>query len=175
MNIKNKDIWPDEECSIMNKAYLLTGGNIGDRRQHLSSAFASINKECGPVVKASAIYETAAWGKNDQPCFLNQVLEIQTSLLPRQLLKVVLAVEKKIGRVRQEKYGPRIIDIDILLYNDKVYQTPSLKIPHPQMQNRRFVLAPLAEIAPDLLHPGFKKTIRELLAICPDDLAVKKI
>lgn len=163
------------ERSIMNQAYLLTGGNMGNRRENLAKAFESIKKDCGPVLKASSIYETAAWGKNDQPSFLNQVLEIEMALTPPQLLKTILHIEEKIGRVRQEKYGPRIIDIDILLFNDEVHQLPMLKIPHPQLQNRRFVLAPLAEIAPDLIHPVLKKTIAELLAICPDKLAVKKI
>jgi 2-amino-4-hydroxy-6-hydroxymethyldihydropteridine diphosphokinase len=127
------------------------------------------------VSNASSIYETAAWGKNDQPAFLNQVLEIETALSPPQLLKTILAIEENIGRVRQEKYGPRIIDIDILLFNDEVLHLPMLKIPHPQLQNRRFVLVPLAEIAPDLIHPVFKKTIAELLAICPDKLEVSRI
>lgn len=156
----------------MNQAYLLTGGNMGDRRENLSKAFDYINEECGLVINASSIYETAAWGKNDQPSFLNQVVKIETALTPLQLLKTILAIEKKIGRVRLEKYGPRIIDIDILLFNDEVHQLPALKIPHPQLPNRRFVLVPLAEIAPFFMHPVLKKTIAELLAICPDKLEV---
>lgn len=159
----------------MNKAYLLTGGNMGDRQKNLATTYEQIQQECGDIVSSSSIYETAAWGKKDQPPFLNQVLEIQTELTPRKLLKKILAIEKQIGRVRKEKYGPRIIDIDILLFNDGIYNYTSLKIPHPEMQNRRFVLVPLAEIAPEAIHPIFKKTIAELLAACPDELAVKKI
>ncbi len=159
----------------MNKAYLLTGGNMGNRQENLATANESIEQQCGDIINASSLYETAAWGKNDQPSFLNQVLEIQTSLSPRQLLKKILYIEKQIGRVRKEKYGPRVIDIDILLFNDEIYNYPSLKIPHPELQNRRFALVPLAEIAPENVHPVFKKTITELLAICPDKLTVKKI
>lgn len=158
----------------MNKAYLLTGGNLGDREQNLATARQFIEEQCGQVVKASSIYETAAWGKNDQPPFLNQVLEIETKLTPRQLLKKILAIETKIGRIRKEKYGPRLIDIDILLFKDSVYNYPALKIPHPELQNRRFALVPLAEIAPTLMHPIFKKAIAELLADCPDTLEVAR-
>ncbi len=158
----------------MNTAYLLTGGNMGDREGNLAKAYEYINRQCGDITHASSLYETAAWGKNDQPFFLNQALEIQTGLTPRLLLKKILSIEKQIGRVRKEKYGPRIIDIDILLFNDEVHNYPSLKIPHPELQNRRFVLVPLAEIVSGLTHPLFRKTIAELLAICPDTLEVSR-
>jgi 2-amino-4-hydroxy-6-hydroxymethyldihydropteridine diphosphokinase len=159
----------------MNKAYLLTGGNMGEREQNLATARELIATECGEIIKASSLYETAAWGNTNQPAFLNQALEIQTSLNAKQLIRHILKLEKRMGRVRKEKYGPRMIDIDILLFNDEIHKTPFLKIPHPEMQNRRFVLAPLAEIAPAVTHPIFKKTITELLLDCPDELAVKKI
>jgi 2-amino-4-hydroxy-6-hydroxymethyldihydropteridine diphosphokinase len=159
----------------MNKAYLLTGGNMGNREENLATAYHHIDQQCGHVIHASSIYETKAWGKNDQPSFLNQVLEIQTNLTPRQLLKKILFIEQQIGRVREEKYGPRIIDIDILLFNDEIHNYPSLKIPHPELQNRRFVLVPLAEIAATAVHPVLKKTIVELLEICPDKLEVSKV
>lgn len=147
---------------------------MGNRRETLSTAYKYIDQQCGKVIKASSIYETAAWGKNDQPSFLNQALEIQTSLAPPELLKKILYIEKQIGRVREEKYGPRIIDIDILLFNDEIHNYPLLKIPHPELQNRRFVLVPLTEIAPTIVHPVLKKTIAELLAICPDKLEVSR-
>ena len=155
-----------------NTAYLLTGGNMGDRQENLATAYEYISQQCGDITNASSLYETAAWGKNDQPSFLNQALELQTELTPRQLLKKILSIEKQIGRIRKQKYGPRIIDIDILLFNDEIHNYPSLKIPHPEMQNRRFVLVPLAEIAPQIIHPLSKKSIVELLTICPDKLEV---
>ena len=148
---------------------------MGDREGNLAKACEYINRQCGDITHASSLYETAAWGKKDQPFFLNQALEIQTGLSPSQLLKKILSIEKQIGRVRKEKYGPRIIDIDILLFNDEVHTYPSLTIPHPELQNRRFVLVPLAEIVPDLTHPVFIKTIAELLAICPDTLEVSRL
>ncbi|MEK7227063.1 MAG: 2-amino-4-hydroxy-6-hydroxymethyldihydropteridine diphosphokinase, partial [Bacteroidota bacterium] len=137
----------------MNTAYLLTGGNLGEREKNLAAAKDHINEQCGKIVKTSSLYETAAWGKTDQPSFLNQALEIQTSFTARQLMRRILKVEKLMGRVRKEKYGPRIIDIDILLFNKERHNYPLLKLPHPEMQNRRFALLPLAEIAPDIVHP----------------------
>src|SRR5262249_19878513 len=154
----------------MNTAYLITGGNVGDREKNLETAREWIETDCGRIVKASSLYETAAWGKTDQASFLNQVLEIQTSLNAMQLIRRILKVEKKMGRVRKEKYGPRIIDIDILLFNDEIITTPFLKVPHPEMQNRRFVLAPLAEVAPHVIHPVLKKPVIEMLEDCPDPL-----
>jgi 2-amino-4-hydroxy-6-hydroxymethyldihydropteridine diphosphokinase len=158
----------------MNTACLLTGGNMGDREQNLATARQLIESGCGKIGKASSIYKTAAWGKTDQPAFLNQALIIDTPLSPNQLMQCILDVEEKMGRVRQEKFGPRIIDIDILLFNDDIVSTFLVNIPHPEMQNRRFVLMPLAEIAPSLVHPLLKKTIKELLSECPDQLTVEK-
>jgi 2-amino-4-hydroxy-6-hydroxymethyldihydropteridine diphosphokinase len=148
---------------------------MGDRDQNLAVAREWIEADCGKIINASSLYETAAWGNTEQPAFLNQALEIQTSLNARQLIRHILKVEKKMGRIRKEKYGPRIIDIDILLFNDEILKTSFLQIPHPEMQNRRFVLMPLAEIAPAMIHPLLKKTILQLLGECPDKLEVKKI
>ena len=159
----------------MRTAYLLIGGNLGNRKENLSKAVSLINEQCGPLTRSSSIYETEAWGNSDQPSFLNQALEISTSLNARQLMRKVLKIEEEMGRVRKEKLGPRIIDIDILLFENEIHDLRFLKIPHPEMQNRRFVLAPLAEINSTLQHPVLKKTIAELLEECPDNLEVKKI
>ena len=158
----------------MNKAYLLTGSNLGKRKENLDKAGELIVTHCGSIIKASSVYETAAWGKTEQPNFLNQALQIDTALNAKQLIRHILKVEKLMGRARKEKYDPRIIDIDILLFNDEKHNYPFLKIPHPEMQNRRFALIPLAEIAPSVIHPVSKKTIAELLKECPDQLEVKK-
>lgn len=158
----------------MNIAYLLTGSNMGNRETQLKMAQEFLNKDCGRITASSAIYETAAWGKTDQPSFLNQALKIETELTARQLLRHILKIEKKMGRIRIEKYGPRLIDIDILLFNNEIHHYPLLNLPHPELQNRRFALLPLADIAPDLIHPKLKKNIRHLLRECPDELEVKK-
>ena len=159
----------------MSTAYLLIGGNLGNRKDNLQKAVNLINEQCGPLTKLSSVYETAAWGITDQPLFLNQALEISTSLNARQLMRKILKIETDMGRVRKEKLGPRIIDIDILLFEDEIYDLPFLKIPHPELQNRRFVLTPLAEIDPELQHPVLRKSISQLLEECPDNLEVKKI
>ena len=147
---------------------------MGDRKEYLATAREWIEAECGKIEKASLLYQTAAWGKTDQPAFLNQALQIKTTLTAKQLIRQVLKIEKQMGRTREEKNGPRIIDIDILFFNDEVISTSFLKIPHPEMQNRRFVLTALNEIATDIVHPVLKKTVKQLLAECPDTLAVEK-
>ena len=159
----------------MRTAYLLIGGNLGNRTENLSKAVLLINEQCGPLTRSSSIYETEAWGNTDQPSFLNQALEISTSLNARQLMRKVLKIEEEMGRVRKEKLGPRIIDIDILLFESEIHDLRFLKIPHPEIQNRRFVLVPLAEIDSTLQHPVLKKSIAALLEECPDNLEVKKI
>lgn len=159
----------------MNSAFLLTGGNLGDRKETLAKAKELIAAQCGTVAIVSSLYETAAWGNTDQPAFLNQALKVETTLSARQLMRRLLKLEKLMGRIRKEKYGPRIIDIDILLFNDETHDYPLLQLPHPEMQNRRFALLPLVEIAPDIVHPVLKKTIKQLLKECKDELEVKKI
>ena len=159
----------------MRTAYLLIGGNLGNRKENLSKAVSLINEQCGSLTRSSSIYETEAWGNTDQPSFLNQALEISTSLSAQQLMRKVLRIEEEMGRVRKVKLGPRIIDIDILLFENQIHDLRFLKIPHPEMQNRRFVLVPLAEINSTLQHPVLKKSIAELLEECPDNLEVKKI
>ena len=159
----------------MNKAYLLIGGNVGNRQQNLQQAVSAINNSCGRVLQQSSLYETAAWGKTDQQAFLNQALAIETALTAPQLLESVLEAELLLGRVRKERYGPRIIDIDILFFNNNIISTPDLTIPHPEIQNRRFALTPLAEIAPAYVHPLLHKTVSQLLLECKDLLDVKKL
>lgn len=160
--------------SIMSTAYLLTGGNLGDRKENLRNAVQLINEQCGTITNSSSIYETAAWGLTEQPAFLNQALEISTSLNARQLMRKILRIEKDMGRVRKEKMGPRVVDIDIIFFDDEVHSIRFITIPHPEMQNRRFVLTPLTEIAPQFEHPVLKKTIAQLLEECPDNSEVKK-
>lgn len=159
----------------MNTAWLLTGSNMGDRYNYLSAAKEQIGIHCGTVVKCSSIYETAAWGITNQPAFLNQALELQTSLTARQLIRKLLKIEKLLGRIRNEKYGPRLIDIDILMFGDEIHQYNLLKLPHPELPYRRFALLPLAEIAGAVIHPVSEKTITELLSLCPDNLEVQKM
>ncbi len=158
----------------MNKAYLLTGGNMGDREKNLGRAKQLTDEQCGKIIASSSLYETAAWGNTNQPSFLNQALIIESTLNAQMLLERLLTIEKMIGRIREEKYGPRIIDIDILLFNAEIYDLPFLKVPHPELQNRRFALLPLAEIAGNIIHPVYKKSILKLLDECNDQLAVKK-
>ena len=158
----------------MNVAYLLIGGNIGDRKRALEMASEAIEEQCGTISKRSFIYETAAWGKEDQNPFLNQAIELQTKFSPHELLDYLLQIEETMGRVREIKYGPRIIDIDMLFFNDAVIDTRDLKIPHPELPNRRFTLQCLHDIASLKKHPVSGKTIEELLAECPDPLSVDK-
>jgi 2-amino-4-hydroxy-6-hydroxymethyldihydropteridine diphosphokinase len=159
----------------MNTCFLLIGGNMGEREQNLQRATGLIEENSGTLVASSSIYETAAWGKTDQPDFLNQVLKITTALSPEELMREIFKIEKLMGREREEKYGPRLIDIDILFFNDEIIKSSLVSIPHPQLQNRRFVLVPMNEIAPGLMHPVFKKTISQLLIECQDKLDVNKI
>jgi len=170
-------LWINEKVNAtkpLKTAYLLLGSNMLEKENNINTARQFINDEAGKIQKVSALYETAAWGKEDQPAFLNQAVQIETSLSATELLNTLLLIEKKLGRIRQEKYGPRIIDIDILLYEDSIISEPYLTIPHAELQNRRFALAPLAEIAPEIIHPFFKKNIKTLLQDCPDKLEVRK-
>ncbi len=159
----------------MNKAFLLIGGNMGNREAYLDKARQEIERRCGNILKESSVYETEAWGIRDQQNFLNQVLEVETQDSAMELLRKILGIEEDLGRKRELKFGPRLIDIDILFFNSDVVCVEGLRIPHPEMQNRRFVLVPLAEIVPEKMHPVLKKTVTELLQQCPDDLEVIKV
>ena len=158
----------------MNKAILLIGGNLGNRIENLQQAVLQIDKLAGKVEKRSALYETAAWGQVQQPDYLNQALQISTELSALELLHTVLEIERQLGRVRQQKWGVRVIDIDIIFYNDAVIDLPELKVPHPQMAFRRFVLVPLQEIIPEWVHPVLQQNVGALLTTCQDTLPVHK-
>jgi len=162
------------ENRYMNKVYLLTGGNMGNRAANLAEAEKRITMQVGKVIMASSLYETLAWGITDQPPFLNQVLCVDTTQSATELLETVLDIELQMGRQRLQKYGPRVIDIDILLFNHEVINLPNLAVPHPFLHQRRFTLEPLAEIAPDYKHPVLHQNIAELLTNCIDTLDVKK-
>ncbi len=154
--------------------FLLLGSNLGDRKAFLDKAIASIRHDIAPVVKVSSVYETQSWGKTDLPDYLNQVIEIQTELPARIILERILNIENILGRRREEKWGSRTIDIDILFYGTEIINEPDLKIPHPELHNRRFTLAPLAEIAPLFVHPVLKKNILQIKSELIDSLNVKK-
>lgn len=133
-----------------------------------------IHERIGAVINISAVYETAAWGITEQPDFYNQVLLVATALQPEPLMQTILLIENEMGRVRKERYGPRIIDIDLLLFNDLIYNTALVTVPHPRISERRFVLEPLNEIAPHKIHPVFNQTVSQLLEACKDTSFVKK-
>ncbi len=143
-------------------AYLGLGSNLGDRLANLQAAAAAL-PPAARVLRASRVYETPPWGYAEQPAFLNQVLEIDTALPPLELLGVLKDIEASLGRTPTFRYGPRLIDLDILLYNSQALELPGLSIPHPRLSERAFVLVPLAELAPDLRHPVNGKSIQELL------------
>ena len=158
----------------MNTAYLLIGGNLGDRSAYLLEARSLIQQFCGNIVHSSAIYETAAWGNTEQPSFYNQAIAIETELRPEAMMHKLLEIEEKMGRKRTVKMGPRIIDLDILLVDSYIISSLLLTLPHPSLPQRRFALLPLCEIAPALIHPVLHKTLRELLEECKDRLDVQK-
>jgi 2-amino-4-hydroxy-6-hydroxymethyldihydropteridine diphosphokinase len=144
-------------------AYFSLGSNLGNREQNLQEAIRRA-KASGRIVAVSSFYETEPVEFTDQPCFLNCVIALETTADPAQLMRELLRIENEMGRKRTVKKGPRSIDIDILLFGDAVVNTPELTIPHPEMTRRRFVLEPLAEIAPELLHPVSQMTVTLLLA-----------
>jgi 2-amino-4-hydroxy-6-hydroxymethyldihydropteridine diphosphokinase len=146
-------------------AYIGLGANVGERRRQLAEALARLTAtEEVEVVKVSSFYLNPPLGPPDQPWFLNAVAQVRTRLTPEELLRVLHRVEQDLGRVRRERWGPRLIDLDLLLYNGVIISGPDLRLPHPEMHRRSFVLAPLAEIAPQAWHPALEKTVAELLA-----------
>lgn len=156
----------------MNQIFLLTGGNIGNRTKSLEKATVLIVERIGRIVKSSQIYETEAWGITDQPSFYNQVHLIESELSAEEVIKIILKIEESMGRIRTYKNAERIIDIDILFFNDEIIYQPQLIVPHPEISNRRFVLVPLNELVPDMIHPVYQKSISDLLSTCKDKLKV---
>lgn len=147
---------------------------MGHRINNIKTAIKKIEQLIGHISRQSSIYETAAWGNRQQPDFLNQVIVVETKLDPAKLMNTILIIEEKMGRIRNKKNDPRVIDIDILFFERMIIDEKDLSVPHPQIQNRKFVLVPLNELSPNLKHPVLKKTIHQLLTICPDKLEVKK-
>lgn len=159
----------------MYKTILHLGSNIGLRNQHLQQARALLEQKLGPARKVSAVYETGAWGLLDQRDFLNQALCFRTQFSPEQVLDIALTVENQMGRSRIQKWAERIIDIDVIFYENQVVNTDQLQLPHPWMQDRRFVLVPVAEIAAHWKHPLLGKKVKKLLEICPDRGWVRRV
>lgn len=160
----------------MNVTYLCLGGNIGDREKALSHAILKINEQVGNIVAKSTIYETEAWGVENQQAYLNQCLKVETNLKSYELIDALLVIEKELGRERiiNNTYEPRTIDIDILFYNNDIINESKLLVPHPRLHLRKFVLIPLEEIASNYLHPLLNKTIFSLLSECEDTSDVKQ-
>lgn len=160
---------------MSNKVVLGLGGNVGNVQNTLTKCIDLLSCKLGEVQLKSSLYKTKAWGVENQPDFINQVIEIETDLSPTECLTVCQNIEQELGRVRQAKWHQRTIDIDVLFFNDEIINTPDLKIPHPFIQDRNFVLFPLAEILPNYRHPKLKKTILELKNSCSDNLEAIKI
>ena len=154
----------------MEKVYLCLGGNIGDTRNYLQNAVAMIGRRIGRVVSQSAVYQSEPWGFNAEQMFLNQVVVAETGLVPHAVLEQCLQIEAELGRTRSGNgYEPRTIDIDIIFFGDYIIDTPDLKVPHPLMHQRNFVLRPLADVAPDFVHPIFGSAVKQLAAACRDN------
>lgn len=155
--------------------YIHLGSNQGNKFDNLETAIAHIQKRIGEVTQKSSLYTTAAWGKTNQPDFINQAIEVKTFLSPINMMETLLMIENEMGRLRKVRWGKRKIDLDLIFYDDCIIESDILIIPHPRMHIRNFVLIPLKELIPDYSHPIFKQSIRELYAWCQDELKVVKL
>ncbi len=155
--------------------YILLGSNQGNLAQQLDNACLAIENQIGSIENKSSFYQTAAWGNTQQAAFLNQVISVRTNLAPNETLEKLLGIETQMGRQRIEKWEPRIIDLDILFYDNIILKEAQLIIPHPYIQDRRFTLIPLVEMAPQMVHPLLQLSMEKLLEICPDPLMVEKM
>jgi 2-amino-4-hydroxy-6-hydroxymethyldihydropteridine diphosphokinase len=162
----------------MNEAYLCLGGNLGNSFITFKEACGHIEQQVGDIKLRSSMYQSHAWGMDNAPDFYNQVIKIETKLMPEELMLALLDIEKTLGRERKESgtsYQNRVIDIDVLFYKEDAIKTDTLEIPHPRLHLRKFVLEPLNEIAPNYIHPLLHKSVSELLALCIDKGQIKKL
>jgi 2-amino-4-hydroxy-6-hydroxymethyldihydropteridine diphosphokinase len=159
---------------MINQLFLSLGGNLGNTREIFEGAYPLIEKKIGKISVYSSIYQTEAWGPIQQADFLNQVILVSTSLAPQACLTEMLAIEKEFGRERKERWGPRTLDLDILYYSDVVIAEADLTVPHPRIVDRKFILTPLAEIAPFYVDPTSGKSMVELLDSCTDTSQVNR-
>ena len=158
----------------MNIVFLQLGSNLGEKESLLQDAIIAIEGRIGQVVEKSKVYESTPWRVEGQENYLNQIVKVKTELLADDILSTVLDIEKELGRIRLEKWGERLIDIDIIFYNDSIIETAQLCVPHKHMHERMFVLTPMHNIAPEMVHPKYNKTVAELLQICKDTELVKE-
>ncbi|OHX65495.1 2-amino-4-hydroxy-6-hydroxymethyldihydropteridine diphosphokinase [Flammeovirga pacifica] len=159
----------------MSSVIILLGANLGNKLLTLNKAVELIIKYIGDIDLISDIYETAAWGKENQPSYYNQTIKVSTNISPQELILITQQIENELGRIRKEKWGARIIDVDILFYDNDIIETENLIVPHPYIQDRRFTLEPLTEIIPKYIHPVLNLSISELLLQCKDPLSVKRL
>jgi 2-amino-4-hydroxy-6-hydroxymethyldihydropteridine diphosphokinase len=155
--------------------YLSLGGNLGNTIEIFQNSREILTKKVGKITQISSLYQTAAWGPIPQNDFINQVIEVETKLSAPELMDILLEIELQQGRVRQERWGPRTLDLDIIFFGEQLISTESLEIPHPRMEDRKFVLIPMVEINPNLIHPISRKSIRQILLECKDECDCKII